>query len=90
MTVTIIQTCVFGSDTHVYCGVHVDCPSVCHEVQTSFCNLLLLSVYLSLLCTAICHPECQNGGHCISPGHCECAGTGFLGSRCDERRLIQL
>ncbi len=36
---------------------------------------------------AICIPSCENGGICISPGHCACP-SGFIGSRCEEGIIV--
>ena len=43
-------------------------------------------VGLEIHATAICTPECENGGTCTSPGVCTCA-SGWSGSRCTDRKL---
>ena len=32
--------------------------------------------------TAVCSPDCMNGGTCIEPGECTCA-AGWTGNRCE-------
>ena len=33
--------------------------------------------------TAVCSPDCMNGGTCIEPGECTCA-AGWTGNRCEK------
>ncbi len=43
-------------------------------------------VFINLI-AAICIPSCENGGICISPGHCACP-SGFIGARCEEGIIV--
>jgi len=35
-------------------------------------------------CESSCDPPCENQGTCVAADTCDCAGTGFSGSVCDE------
>lgn len=37
--------------------------------------------------SAICIPDCENGGTCVSPGKCACKQT-FIGDRCQDRKYL--
>lgn len=55
-----------------------------HRHLSIVCAPSSLSCSLSLFLTsAICLPECQNGGLCIAPGVCECL-KGYHGETCQE------
>ena len=42
-----------------------------------------LPFFLLHIFPATCNPPCQNGGQCLSPGHCSCS-SGWRGRRCEE------
>ena len=42
---------------------------------------VLMQIALIFCVSAICEPECYNGGKCISPGVCSCP-VGFKGNLC--------
>ena len=43
-----------------------------------------------LLYTAMCVPECQNGGVCSQPNVCDCVDTGYTGDICQMCTLLYL
>lgn len=43
----------------------------------------LMFLTLCHMSSAICEPDCANGGVCVAPGVCRCP-TGFHGETCQE------
>jgi hypothetical protein len=51
--------------------------------------LILINLNSSaIVFSAFCHPECQNGGVCVSPFKCQCP-PGTSGKHCQKRKLIK-
>ena len=71
-----VWTCSGGE-----CGAALDCSGNgdCTAADTCLCDL----GWEGDACdTPVCLAPCQNGGTCVGPETCDCAGTGYHGTRC--------
>ncbi len=49
----------------------------------TYLHLTIAILMLYRFPKAICSPPCANGGHCMSPGKCECTSQ-YEGSHCTQ------
>lgn len=72
-----------------FCSI-CDCPD---DLWTGpFCNIRNMNEFKHKCAdgtfSAVCDPQCMNGGICIGPDACDCSGTGYVGQYCEIRKFI--
>ena len=62
-----------------------ECPSGLTQttIHSKYLNIFFFEGFLGKFCeSALCYPQCMNGGSCVAPGVCSCA-EGFQGYHCE-------
>jgi len=71
------------TSTHIHDGMKRICRqalSVLRLADREFISLLSVGCYCV---TAVCSPDCANGGQCVAPSRCLCVEP-FTGPSCDD------
>ncbi len=66
---------------------HINNGLLLRELNENTNLQVFFLLFFKLLTTAVCDPDCSNGGRCLGGNRCSCP-YGFMGARCETGMVV--